>query len=458
MRKYFIPLWTILFIISATLVFAENQWTSLKQFERSKDLGHPAACIDEQGNAFALWANKELKGIYASVFDNTTKEWGEVTRLSEVIEVIDSKSYVKFPKVQVDKAGNALALWQTDEGIRCASYDGTTKQWSPSSALTKVRCSRMSFAMSSKGDAIAAWYDSSINRIQVSCYDNETKQWSESTIIGGYALKATNGQNKDLIPLNIKVCIDDNSDGFVVWNQTDAKLIVAFKNAWGSSLEIGYVYHDPARKESKLDCASFDAYIDVDMNSVFVWSEKSWLWGINTYSRKWDRNLLAWNGSAQFIHSGCYPKMKVNSQGQVVGCFSGAKDKKLTCAVLNPQTQSFDDVITSPDGFLDSHYEATSALSDIAITKTGEVFVTWSLYSGLLVRQNMTHFKIASSNVLPFHQKKTTGIWNEGRSVIAVNSAGQAVLVFDDSCFCPSDPKYGVSANVYTESMDRVSK
>ncbi len=139
------------------------------------------------------------------------------------------------PKVDVDDAGNAFAIW-TDQGpngigtgavVRSARYDAALRQWSgPITLSTGERIATAGdIAADAAGNAVAVWRINTISAPffgRASRYDATTRQWT----------------NVDLGPLNfavdqIAVALSDTGHGAVCWSSSTSPGVACKRYAPG---------------------------------------------------------------------------------------------------------------------------------------------------------------------------------------------------------------------------------
>ncbi len=79
------------------------------------DAQSPQVAIAASGNALAVWQRDDgtHSNIWANRYDPTSASWGTAT----VIESDDAGN-AEAPHVVIDNAGNGIAVWRQDDGTR----------------------------------------------------------------------------------------------------------------------------------------------------------------------------------------------------------------------------------------------------------------------------------------------------------------------------------------------------
>lgn len=137
------------------------------QLLETSDLGFPGKprlAVDPYGNAFAVWAqwSGSRNRIYANRFDSASGNWstsGQPIDAGINTDVFSSPD----PRISLDSTGNAIAVWQDDNGtvsrISAANYL-VTGGWQAPQTITQVPSGNVEVPvvrMVSSNTAIAIW-------------------------------------------------------------------------------------------------------------------------------------------------------------------------------------------------------------------------------------------------------------------------------------------------------------
>lgn len=78
-------------------------------------VSHPDVAMDARGNVVVVWAQYDSTNVsvWANHHDARTSRWGAPQRIEH-----DDASYAIEPRVAMDEAGNAIAVWQRFDGTR----------------------------------------------------------------------------------------------------------------------------------------------------------------------------------------------------------------------------------------------------------------------------------------------------------------------------------------------------
>lgn len=121
---------------------------------------HPKIAVDSAGNATAIWAETIGASVVIRSSTKMTKgEWGAPVDLSDVSSL---GAIALHPQIIVDSAGNATAIWMASKGSDDFAIQSSTKlwggSWSPYMTLSKGQmASNPQLAVDSAGDVIAVW-------------------------------------------------------------------------------------------------------------------------------------------------------------------------------------------------------------------------------------------------------------------------------------------------------------
>jgi hypothetical protein len=170
--------------------------------------------VDEELSAIAVWTLEDEVGgtIFANRYTRVDL-WGE-----EPEPISDAAGNAANPKLAVDAAGNAFAVWErstsvADQNIWANRYDVEAGSWGDAALLQdgQARARTPSVAADPSGNAIAVWveFDDAMNQevIRAIRYEPGTG-WGNAETIGSpeFTVSMTD------------VGMDDQGRGIAVWN------------------------------------------------------------------------------------------------------------------------------------------------------------------------------------------------------------------------------------------------
>lgn len=126
------------------------------------DAGAPRLGFDAAGNALVLWAQNSLgrTSLWARRYSVASGQWSAAHQLSS-----EAAGSAHLPDLAVDQAGNAIAVWQQDDG-RATHFDGWLAQyasaadsWSAARRFTDGGNSAFGVrvALNAEGAGLLAW-------------------------------------------------------------------------------------------------------------------------------------------------------------------------------------------------------------------------------------------------------------------------------------------------------------
>ena len=124
------------------------------------DADDPQISVDGAGNALAVWHQDDgtNDSIYANRYSADSGTWDSSAALLENGDAGDADD----PQISVDGAGNAIVVWEQDDGttdnVRAISYTASNG-WSTAATLESSDdgASDVQVAVSSAGNAVAVW-------------------------------------------------------------------------------------------------------------------------------------------------------------------------------------------------------------------------------------------------------------------------------------------------------------
>lgn len=231
---------------------------------------YPQVAVDGSGNALAVWQQSD--GTRYNIWSNRfTVEagWGE----ADLIETNDAGDAI-MPQVAVDNLGNAIAVWQQDNGARYCIYSNRYVIGTGWGNATLVESSDSEGAFSpqiavdNSGNAMVVWRqdDGIYDGIYASRYVAGSS-WEGSTYIG------TERSWWDMYVNDLKIAIDGLGNAMVVWSESE----LFADNIWSNVylVGVGWGVAMPIAE----DYSGFPRYPQVVFDSpgsaIAVWQESN---------------------------------------------------------------------------------------------------------------------------------------------------------------------------------------
>lgn len=172
----------------------------------------PRLGMDAAGNAFALWRGG---GVYVRRYDVATGTWGPQ------VTVDDQGGTPIVAELSVDTAGNAMTVWGQYTGsttdVYSARYDAATASWGAPEIMelspNAVNLDKYTAVSISGDNAVVAWVQQDDNGID-SIYGRERS----AGVWGPVRLMENLGINVDYLSSSINVA----GNAVLVWGQADA--------------------------------------------------------------------------------------------------------------------------------------------------------------------------------------------------------------------------------------------
>lgn len=228
----------------------------------------PEIAVDASGNAIAVWSQSD--GDRYNIWSNRfTVEagWGEAT----LIEIINSGDAV-VPQVAFDNSGNAIAVWQQNNGTRYCIYSNryTVGTGWESATLIESFDSEGAFdpqiAVDDSGNAIVVWQqdDGNLDSIYSNRYVVGTG-WETPTHIG------TTGhwwEEHSRVP---QIAMDGSGNAIAVWEQWD---FIRF-NIWANRYVagVGWGSATPFEANNSGNARLPQVAVDDSGNAIAVWDQ-----------------------------------------------------------------------------------------------------------------------------------------------------------------------------------------
>ena len=198
---------------------ALGHWGVAKLIE-SNNAGNayiPEIAMDAAGNAMAVWPQLDDTGtvnIWANRYSAALDKWGE----AELIETFANQAY--YPEITMGADGNAMAVWMQHDGTRynvwANRYDVSLGRWDEAE-LIEIQNGDLNLpkiSMDTAGNAIAVWYQYDIVRFDIwaNRYDAALGRWGEAVLI------ETNNAGDAYSP---EIAMNAAGSAMVVWYQYD---------------------------------------------------------------------------------------------------------------------------------------------------------------------------------------------------------------------------------------------
>lgn len=244
---------------------AGGGWGTAQAIEISNlgDATNPQVAVDAAGNAVAVWQQSD--GVRDNIWANRYTAgggWGT----AELIES-NNAGAAGDPRVAVDAAGNALAVWQQSDGLRdniwfnrytAGGGWGTAAliESDNAGAATNAR-----IAVDTAGNALAVWQqsDGTRNNIWANRYTT-SGGWGNAELIEAIAGEAADP----------RVAVDGAGNALAVWQQSDG----VRNNIWANRYSAGSGWNNAELIEGSAgDAANPRLGIDGAGNALAVWQQ-----------------------------------------------------------------------------------------------------------------------------------------------------------------------------------------
>ena len=233
----------------------------LIETDNAGDADSPKIAIDANGNAIAVWNQSDgtRYNIWANYFDGAA--WGT----AELIET-DNTGNAYYPKIAIDAAGNAIAVWYQFDGTRYniwANYfDGAA--WGTAELIETDNAGDAGgpqIAFDAAGNAIAVWYQDDGTR------ENIWANYFDGTDWGTAELIETDNAGYASIP---QIAFDAAGNAIAVWVQSDGSRRNIWANyfdgaAWGTAELI--------ETDNAGDAGGPQIAVDATGNAIAVWAQ-----------------------------------------------------------------------------------------------------------------------------------------------------------------------------------------
>lgn len=238
--------------------------------DNTADALSPRVAVDPAGNAIAVWYKSD--GTRTNIWANryTSLGWGTPA----LIET-DNAGDARFPEIGVDSAGNAIVVWQQSNGsynsVWANRYSVATG-WGTAVTIESqtAYANTPDIAIDRNGNAIAVWTQGNPTRsnIWMNRYSIATGWGTESAIETG-----------DFDSSLAKVAIDPSGNALAVWQRLQQGGAIA--DIWASRFNARSGWSAPAQIETDNAGTALNSRIVIDSrgNALAVWMQSD---GIRT--------------------------------------------------------------------------------------------------------------------------------------------------------------------------------
>ena len=289
----------------APVVIPAKAWGTAELIEADTgNAEYPQIAFDPDGNAIAVWEQRDNNGImciYSNRYDSTTG-WGTA-------EDIDMTNFHAFePQIGIDSYGNALVVWRqgTNNDIYSNRYDSTTG-WGTPMRIESVNNpgNEPQIAINSDGNAIAIWTQDN-QYVYSNRYDSGTGLWDTEVLI------ETDAGNAD----SPQVAIDPDGNAIAVWHQNNHDI---YSNRYDSGTGLWGTAAEEIDDSGANQAAYPQVAIDPDGNAIVVWRQDDGTYD-SIYSNRYTSGT-GW-GTAELIEnnaSAAYePQIAIDPDGNAI--------------------------------------------------------------------------------------------------------------------------------------------
>lgn len=258
--------------IRAKFHTADTGWSEDQFLESNLGWAHtPQVAFASNGDALAVWAQDDNDpeqpryDIWANRYNGGN--WGSAELIST--ELIGDASN---PQIATDNNGNAVAVWQKNDGVRVhvrSSHYTDAAGWLASKAIDSKEFSDLQepqVTIDGEGHAIAIWQqlDGASNSVWSSRH--ETESWSSAELIS-----ANNGGNAS----STQVAFDNLGNGLAVWQQGNSGGADPILDIWANRYTVGTGWGDAEVIEILAldDAQNPQLVIDGNGNALAVWEQ-----------------------------------------------------------------------------------------------------------------------------------------------------------------------------------------
>ena len=236
----------------------------LIEIDNSGSAEGPKVSSDPNGNAIAVWEQDDgaRKNIWANRY-TVGKGWG----VAQLIETDDSGNSV-FPNIAIAPSGNAVAVWQQNDGTRFniwANHYIIGVGWGMAQLIESDSGSAWhpEVAVDPSGNAIAVWYQYDGTRYNI---------WSNRYTAGvGWGTAQLIEDESSGSAERPSLVMDTAGNAIVVWLQ----YVGVYKSIWANRYNAGVGWGTAQRIQTEGSGSSYNPHISIDAsgNAMAVWPQ-----------------------------------------------------------------------------------------------------------------------------------------------------------------------------------------
>jgi hypothetical protein len=248
-------------IESARFTPMTNTWTAPVTVSSGSSLLAPAVAVDLAGNATAVWCSQNSGEVTRAARQPAGGVWSAPVDIAAGCD--DDK-----PLVNVDAAGDPIVVLEqwpvgvASPSVKVARYRAGNGKWSP--FVTIGAGSNADLAVQRNGDAVLAW--EAVGGVHTSRYTVANDAWSSGVLVSPGPRAQTDPQ----------VAVDTGGNAMVVWTEyyapRGAPIVLASHmpsgGAWGSPVGLSTRIGDVTVASGYADVAA-----DLGGNFVAVWEQ-----------------------------------------------------------------------------------------------------------------------------------------------------------------------------------------
>jgi len=303
-------------VTSVVVTCVNRAWgtAALIETENLGSVWDPKIVIDTNGNALAVWEQSDgtRYNIWANRYTAGTG-WG-VAALIETDNVGDAYAV----RVAFDAGGNALAVWEQSDGVRFNIWANRYTAGTGWGTAALIETDNAGFAgaaqvaFDNNGNALAVWEQNDGTR-----YNIWTNRYTAGTGWGTAALIETDNAGS---ATKAQVAFDNNGNALAVWSQSDGTRF----NIWANRYTAGTGWGAAALIETDNAGSAEQPQIEIDDqgNALAVWSQSA---GTMNSNNIWANRYTAGTGwgTAALIETdntgeAIFPKFAFDTSGNAL--------------------------------------------------------------------------------------------------------------------------------------------
>jgi hypothetical protein len=284
----------------------------LIETDNAGDARNPQVSVDNDGNALAVWIQSD--GTRYNIWSNRYLPgfgWGS----AELIET-DNAGSADRPQISIDSNGNALAVWEQDDGLRrniWSNFYTYGVGWGVAELIETDNSGsayEAQIGVDSRGYALAAWriFNGSNNTVWANRYVPGSG-WESPRM-----LQTDSSSNAG----QVQIRVAPTGNALAVWRQRgDSR-----NNIWANSYtaDVGWGSAELIETDNAGDAQSPQISVDSNSNALAVWEQSD-----GTRDNIWSNRYTAgvgW-GSAELIETenagdARAPQISVDSDGNAL--------------------------------------------------------------------------------------------------------------------------------------------